>query len=526
MNRIHRSEGRSVSERTKTANRAASSAQAAGRAGSVASARDYVAPELDNLDHAVDWFTYDPPRDKHENRMSKPSKPKGRFHVVTYGCQMNKLDTELVGSRLLEAGYVPTEDEADADVILLNTCSIREHAEDRVWGRIGALKARKRARPGLILGVLGCMAQEHQAWLREKMPHVDLVCGTMDFGAIDLHIERIRETRAGVVATGDGATGDDIERNVGLRPNRAQAFVNIIRGCNMPCSYCIVPRTRGPEVSRPVDEIVREVERLAVDGVTEITLLGQTVNAYGHDLAKGTDLALLLCELHRIPALRRIAFITSHPNWLTPRLMECMAALPRVSRYFHLPAQSGSNDVLARMKRKYTVERYLARVGDLRSLIPDMEFAADFIVGFPGETDDEHAASVRLMEQARFSQSFVFRYSPRPLTLSADTMTDDVPDDVKQRRNTELLEVQRRISAEKNALLVGQTMDILVEGPSKKRADRYTGRTPRNRIVHFANADAALTGRYVSVRVLEATAYSLTGELVTEDERHELEFAV
>lgn len=441
---------------------------------------------------------------------------KGKFHLLTYGCQMNKLDSELVASRMFEAGYEATDREEEASIVLLNTCSVREHAEDRVWGRLGALKSRKRYDPQLIVGVLGCMAQEHQAFLRAKMPHVDLVCGTQEFGAIDRLVEEIRATKRAIVATGDGATGDEIERNVGLRPNRAQAFVTIIRGCNMPCTFCIVPRTRGPEVSRPVDDIVREVERLVADGVTEVTLLGQTVNAYGHDLGRGTDLALLLEELHRIPALRRIAFITSHPNWLKPRLMETMASLTRVSRYFHLPAQSGSDAVLARMQRRYTVEKYTRRIRELRSLIPEIELASDFIVGFPGETERDHEATKRLLEETRFAQSFVFKYSPRPLTVSADLMQDDVTDETKRRRNQELLAIQEGVSLEKNRSLVGRVVEVLVEGPSKKRSDRYTGRTSRNRIVHFANDDPARVGRYVSVRIREATPYSLAGELVRE----------
>ena len=438
-----------------------------------------------------------------------------KFHLVTYGCQMNKLDSELVKTRLCSAGYSETEAEDEASLILLNTCSVREHAEDRVWSRLGALRARKRNDPDLVIGVLGCMAQEHQVFLRTRMPHVDLVCGTREFGAIDDLVKRARGGD-GVVATGDGVSGDAVTRDVTQRPSRAQAFVSIIRGCNMPCTFCVVPRTRGEEVCRPVDEIVEEAERLAADGVTEVTLLGQTVNAYGHGLGRGVDLALLLRELHAVPALRRIAFITSHPNYLTPRLMETMADLPRVSRYFHLPAQSGSNTMLAKMKRCYTVERYLDRITRLREMIPDIEFASDFIVGFPGETDEDHAATMRLMEEARFAQSFVFKYSPRPLTVSGDVYEDDVPEPVKAQRNQDLLEIQKRISFEKNEALVGELELVLVEGPSKTRSDRYTGRTMRHRLVHFPCSDPGLVGSYVPVRVREAGPYSVSGELELE----------
>ena len=445
---------------------------------------------------------------------------KEKFCLLTYGCQMNKLDSELIASRLVEAGHVQAEREADASILLFNTCSVREHAEDRVWGRLGALMARKRVEPDLLIGVLGCMATEHKLFIRTRMPHVDLVCGTMDFGRIHELIHKIRADREAIVACEEDASGDLIPRNVGLRPSRAQAYVNIIRGCNMSCTFCIVPRTRGLELSRPIDAISREVERLVGDGVTEITLLGQTVNAYGHDLPGKPSLAKLLLELHAIPSLRRIAFITSHPNFLTKELMETMAALPRVSRYFHLPAQSGSNEMLARMRRLYTVEKYKARIADLRSLIPEIEFASDFIVGFPGESEDDHRQSLALMEELRFAQSYVFKYSPRPSTVAADHYEADVPEEVKKRRNQELLRLQDGISLEKNRALVAETVEVLVEGPSKRGEGRYMGRSSRNRIVHFDNDDAAMVGRYVPVRIVDAYSHSLLGEVRDEDRRH------
>ncbi|PIE22032.1 MAG: tRNA (N6-isopentenyl adenosine(37)-C2)-methylthiotransferase MiaB [Planctomycetota bacterium] len=443
----------------------------------------------------------------------------GTFHLVTYGCQMNKLDSELVASRLVQAGWEAAIDEEQADLILLNTCSVRENAEDRVWGRLGSLKSRKRQKPGLLLGVLGCMAQEHKVFIRSRMPHVDLVCGTRDFGRIDELIAEIHEKRSSIVATGNDGGGDLVHREVQLRPHPSQAFVNIIRGCNMPCTYCIVPATRGEELCRPVADIVDEVLRLVGDGVTEITLLGQTVNAYGHDLRPRASLAMLLRELHQIPALRRISFITSHPNYLTPELMDAMAELPRVSRYFHLPAQSGSDRMLLRMQRKYDVQRYLKRVEELRARVPEIEFASDWIVGFPGETEEDHQASIELMERVRFSQSFVFKYSPRPLTVADDYFEDDVPEEVKARRNQELLAVQERISLEKNQALIGQQLEVMVEGPSKSRADRFTGRTMRNRLVHFDCSDHHLIGRYLSVQIQDAGSFSLSGVLVNESQQ-------
>ena len=444
-----------------------------------------------------------------------------KFHLRSYGCQMNLLDSELVASKLVQAGYRPAENEDEAGILLFNTCSVRDHAENRVWSKLGALRARKDKEPDLFIGVLGCMAQEHKIFLRTRMPHVDLVCGTMDFAKIDEYIDSIREKKEGLVRTGDEASGDLVERDVKLRPNRAQAYVNIIRGCNMPCTYCIVPATRGLEVSRPIAEILPEVENLVSDGVTEITLLGQTVNAYGHDLPGKQNLAKLLRQLHVLPALRRINFITSHPNFLTRELMETMAELPRVSRYFHLPAQSGSNDVLQRMKRLYTREKYLARIRDLRELIPDMEFASDWIVGYPGETEEDHEQTMSLMEEVRFSQSYVFKYSPRPLTVADDYFEDDVPEDVKARRNQDLLEIQNRISREKNQALLGRVVEVLVEGPSKKKGDgRYQGRTQRNRIVHMEGIGEDQVGCYLPVRIETAMHHSLIGTPVDDEDEN------
>jgi tRNA-2-methylthio-N6-dimethylallyladenosine synthase len=274
-----------------------------------------------------------------------------RYHLTSYGCQMNKLDSELVESKLRQRGYVAAPSEQDAGVVLLNTCSVRQHAEDRVWSKLGKLRQRKRHEPGLVVGVLGCMAQEHKRYLLSRMPHVDLVVGPSAFGDIDETVERARERNAviaaarepartkhevagaGVDSVDQGISGDTIVRDVRVRPHRSQAFVSVMRGCNMPCTHCIVPTTRGDEISRPIAEIDEEAQRLCDDGVTEITLLGQTVNAYGRDLTgQDATLARLLRDLHTIPALRRLAFITSHPNFLSPALVDALAELPKVAR--------------------------------------------------------------------------------------------------------------------------------------------------------------------------------------------------
>jgi len=451
--------------------------------------------------------------------MSEPS----TYFLHSYGCQMNKLDSELVEARLRSAGYQRATDESAADVVLLNTCSVRQHAEDRVWSRLGRLRIRKRRQPNLVVGVLGCMAEEHKRFLQARMPHVDLVVGPSAFGDIDQRVELARRKRAagavaaGIVSVGAGVSGDAIVREVGVRPHKSQAYVSIMRGCNMPCSYCIVPATRGAEISRPIEQIHDEALRLADDGVTEITLLGQTVNAYGRDLGRGVTLALLLRRLHEIPSLRRIAFITSHPNFLSPALVDAIAELPRISRYLHLPAQSGSDRVLKAMRRGYTVDRYLRRVDQLRERVPEMELHSDFIVGYPGEEAEDFDGTIALMERVRFAQSYVFKYSPRPGTVAAD-LEDHVSDAEKARRNEVLLALQGEHSLAYNRELIGSVQEVLVEGESPKNPARLSGRTWHHRIVHFGSSDHSLAGRYVPVRITEAFAHSTVGELLAEDE--------
>lgn len=449
-----------------------------------------------------------------------------RYLLHSYGCQMNKLDSELVESKLQERGYRPAEGEDDADVVLLNTCSVRQHAEDRVWSRLGVLRQKKRQKPGLVVGVIGCMAEEHQRYMRARMPHVDLVVGPSAFGDIDEKVETLRhqnlaaldgaEAHDGVVLSGHGVSGDTIRRDVRVRPHRSQAYVSVMRGCNMPCAYCIVPTTRGKEISRPIADIVEEAQRLCDDGVTEITLLGQTVNAYGRDLGKGVTLSALLRSLHEIPSLRRLAFITSHPNFLSPELIDTLAELPKVARYLHLPAQSGSDAVLKRMRRGYTYDRYVRRAEQLWAKAPDIELQSDWIVGFPGETDEEFQRTVDLMERIEFSQSYVFKYSPRPATLSADEMVDDVPDAVKAERNQVLLALQELHTQKKHQALLGTTQEILVTGESKVKG-RLSGRTWHHRIVHFDSTDLSLTGQYLPVRIDEALGHSLVGTVLAYD---------
>ncbi len=461
------------------------------------------------------------------------------YYLHSYGCQMNKLDSELVESRLASAGYARAASETDADVVLLNTCSVRQHAEDRVWSRLGVLRIRKRAQPSLVVGVLGCMAQEHKQYMQARMPHVDLVVGPSAFGDIDQKVDaaRLRNASltpkvdahgrprllasAGLLAIGDGVSGDTVVRDVKLRPQRAQAYVSIMRGCNMPCTYCIVPSTRGAEVSRPMAQIVEEAQRLCDDGVTEICLLGQTVNAYGRDLAEAATLATLLRQLHAIPSLRRLAFITSHPNFVTAELIDALAELPKIARYLHFPAQSGSTAVLKAMRRGYTRERYLQRVEQLAK-VSDLDLHSDFIVGYPGESEADFDATVSLMQQVRFAQSYVFKYSPRPGTVAAE-LIDDVPEPEKQRRNQVLLALQNEHSLAKNRALEGSVQEVLVEGVGD--GGRMSGRTAHHRIVHFACTDQDLMGRYAPARITQGNEHSLMGELLADDAHQGVERA-
>jgi tRNA-2-methylthio-N6-dimethylallyladenosine synthase len=429
-------------------------------------------------------------------------------YLESFGCQMNKLDSELLLGSLRREGYLLAASDEEADVILLNTCSVREHAEEKVFSRAGLLKRRRAA----VIGVIGCMARNHQAGIVERLPHVNLVCGPRQFGAIPRLIGEIRRTgqRRVVTEEFDDEFLDPTHAEE-LRDTPFQAYVKVMEGCDLACAFCIVPRVRGAEVSRPPEAIVEEVRRLAAEGVVEVTLLGQTVNSYGKGLRPRIDLAGLLARLHEIEGIRRLRFITSHPSFVRRSLVEALRDLPRVCKYLHIPPQSGSDRVLAAMKRGYTRARYLALVEELRAEVPALELAGDFIVGFPGETEEEFEQTAELMERVRFQNSFVFKYSPRPGTAAAG-LPDDVPEADKRRRNARLLEIQKRHSEGRNAALVGRTLEVLVEGPSKTNPERLTGRTDTHRIAVF-EGPAGLAGRFVGVTIEEVTGTTLYGRL-------------
>ena len=433
--------------------------------------------------------------------------------IETYGCQMNVLDSELIGSRLAGAGYEFASRPEDADVILFNTCSVRDHAENRALSNAGNTRRLKEKKPDLVVGIVGCMAERRQEEIFDRLPHVQVIVGPRKMGAIPRLIDEARATGGRRIAVRD--TDDEFidgAEDVAGREGRFKAYVKAMEGCDLSCAFCIVPATRGKEVSRPPDVIVEEVRRLADAGCVEVTLLGQTVNSYGKGLRPRIDLGGLLRRMHEVPGLRRIRFITSHPSFVRSSLIEAMRDLPKVCGYLHIPAQSGSNDVLRRMRRGYTRERYLDIVAQLRDRVPGIEIASDFIVGFPGETEGDFEQTVSLIREVRFQNSYVFKYSSRPGT-DASAMEDEVDEVEKKRRNKVLLDVQMSLAGPRNERYVGKRVEVLVEGPSKTNPLRQTGRTDTWRIVNF-EAARDLRGRFVEVEITSATALSLKGVVV------------
>ena len=440
----------------------------------------------------------------------------GRVHLVNFGCQMNVLDAELVLGDLARKGYTRTDDPAAADVILVNTCSVREHAEDRVWSLLGTYRPLKREKPSLKIGVLGCMAQRLKGEVARRAPHVDLVLGTSSFRSAVDDLEDLARRGGRIQRTDrrpDPEHLPDADREISVRPDRHRAFVTIMRGCDHGCTYCIVPTTRGREVSRPIADVLDETRRLAEDGVREVTFLGQNVNTYGGDRSGEGGLADLLERTAEIEGIARIRFLTSNPFDMTEDMMRRFGRLPKVMPWLHIPAQSGSDAVLSRMRRTYTAAQYREVVGWARRHVAGAEITSDFIVGFPGETDDDFRKTLELVLEIGFVQSYVFKYSVRPNTVAARRMDDDVPEETKRERNLALLAAQDRISDAANAALVGRSVELLLDEPSRTDPSRVSGRTPGNRLVHV-RADASCAGRLAVARVTDATAHSLRADLV------------
>lgn len=462
--------------------------------------------------------------------------PPKKLYIETVGCQMNLLDSELVVGKLRSEGYVLTNDINQADTILYNTCSVRQHAEDKIYSALGRIKQLKEQKPGLSIGVLGCMAQKDQAKILRRAPHVDVIVGPGQLAKVSELLVLARETATPQMAVSlprtagskDTVTASFAEydplREPAMRPSPFQAFVRIMMGCDKFCTYCIVPSVRGPEQSRPPDVIVEESRKLASEGVKEITLLGQTVNSYKYQTPGGRTARLsdLLARLHEIDGVERIKFITNYPNDMTDDLLQAIRDLPKVSRYLHVPAQSGCDEMLKRMKRNYTVAFYEEMLAKTRETIPEVAVSSDFIVGFCGETEASFERTMRLVERSRFKNSFIFKYSARQGTKADVLFNDDVPEEVKKRRNNDLLAVQNAICFEDNRPFVDRVVEVLVEGPSKSAAKRdapgelgqLTGRTTCDRIVVFEGHER-LVGRIVPVRIEDATAVTLFGRVVT-----------
>jgi tRNA-2-methylthio-N6-dimethylallyladenosine synthase len=461
-----------------------------------------------------------------------------KLYIETVGCQMNVLDSELVVGTLRRHGYEITHEPADADVIFFNTCSVRQHAEDKVYSALGRLRGHMHGHPEKVLGVLGCMAQKDRDKILRRAPHVDIICGTGQLGRLPELIEQVRATGKPQLAlslarneasrpevTASFESYDPL-RDPSMRPTPFQAYVRVQIGCDKFCTYCVVPATRGPEQGRHPEHIAAEVRQLAGEGCKEVTLIGQTVNSYRHDTGDGRHVRLsgLLERIHDTEGIERIKFITNFPRDMSDDLLDAVRALPKVCTYLHVPAQSGCNEVLRRMKRLYTVEFYRDMLARCREQVPGVAISSDFIVGFCGETEESFAKTCELVRHSGFKNSFIFKYSARPGTKADDLYPDDVPEEVKKRRNNDLLAIQAGASLEDHRRLVGQTALVLVEGPSKNSQKAHaeaaggpiqlTGRTMTDHIVVF-EGNARLIGRTLPVRIDEATAFTLFGEVLT-----------
>jgi tRNA-2-methylthio-N6-dimethylallyladenosine synthase len=463
------------------------------------------------------------------------------YTVRTFGCQMNEHDSERIAGLLEADGLRPADRPDEADVVVLNTCCIRENADNKLYGHLGHLKALKRTRPDLQIVVGGCLAQKDRDTIVERAPHVDVVFGTHNVAraAELLHEQRARGGGRPLVEILDETAADDRASFPSALPVRREVpyagWVTIQIGCDNSCAFCIVPAVRGPEISRTVDEIVDEVRGLAADGVTEVTLLGQNVNSYGRDLQRerrragaGGDVRVrpLFADLLRavgdVEGIRRVRYTSPHPKDLRPETIAAMAETPTVCEHLHLPLQAGSDRVLAAMHRGYTAERYLERLAAARAAIPDLAVTTDIIVGFPGETDDDFERTLEVVAEAEYDSAYTFLFSPRPGTEAAALVDRFVPADVCASRFERLRLVVERSALRRHRARVGLVEEVLVEGPSRKDPSVLTGRTRQNKLVHFASADPLRPGTYASVRVTGAAPHHLAGELlsVTVPARH------
>jgi len=453
-----------------------------------------------------------------------------KFFIKTYGCQMNERDSEQVAHSLIARGYERADSEQEADVVLLNTCSVRDMADQKALGKMGMLGRIANERPHVVFGFLGCMAQARGASLLKNLPHVDLIVGTQKFhrvadyvgDALERKLTRaMDDPRFSIVDVDEEPGSQSTIRHQQLAPKQATAFISIMQGCNMHCTFCIVPQTRGAERSRTIEQIVAEVRELVSRGVKEVTLLGQIVNLYGrHEFPKIDDkspFVQLLDAVHEIEGLQRLRFTSPHPIGFREDLIDAYRRLPKLVDHLHLPVQSGSNRILKAMHRTYTAEKYADLARQVRDARKGIAITTDIIVGFPGETEDDFNQTRALVDEIKFDNAFVFRYSPRRDTPAAG-MADQIDERIKERRNHHLLEIVNESARHINERLVGRTLEVLCEGPSKTNPSRLMGRTRTNKIVLF-EGPGEFVGVLVDVRIERATGFSLYGTPVPAEKR-------
>ncbi len=451
-----------------------------------------------------------------------------KVYLKTYGCQMNERDTEQVARMFTEGGYTLTQTEKDADAVLINTCSVRDQAEQKALGKMGIMGKQRKKRSHVVYGFMGCMAQSRGQELFERIPHLDVVVGTQKYHKVFEYVDGILSKRLEArmddpALSLSGTSVCDIEEETDSqntirdhlpKARNASAFVSIMQGCNMRCSFCIVPDTRGKERGRPIAEIVKEVEFLAGQGVKEITLLGQIVNLYGRTEFPKVDgkspFVQLLEAVHEVGGIERIRFISPHPIGYRDDLVAAFTYLPKLMSHIHFPMQSGSDRILKTMRRPYKNAKFVEICEKMRAARPDIAITTDIIVGFPGETEEDFQATVDTVERLQFDNAFVFRYSKRKDTPAAE-MEGQLPEEVKEERNQRLLEIVDRLAKEKNAAIVGSVQRVLCEGSSKYNPSTLSGRTPQNKIVIFEGDADRLTGEILDIRVEESTGFTTYG---------------
>lgn len=443
----------------------------------------------------------------------RPLTGEGRkLFIETYGCQMNAGDSEIVVSIMQQEGYRYTENIDEADIILINTCSIRDNAEQRIWGRLSAMRQLKRRKPSLIVGIIGCMAERLKEQLIEKGTGVDIVAGPDSYRSLP---ELVRTAENGTKGINVELSKEETYAEIApvrLDRNGVSAFIAIMRGCNNYCAYCVVPYTRGIERSRDPQTIVAEARALFENGYREVTLLGQNVNSYSFGEVGFPELMAMVAE---ISPLLRVRFATSHPKDISDRLLEVMARYDNICKAIHLPAQSGSNEMLKKMNRKYTREWYLERIAAIRRYMPDCAISTDLIAGFCGETLEDHQQTLSLMKEVGYASAFMFKYSERPGTFSARHFEDDIADDEKTRRLNEIIALQNSLSVISNEAEIGKVRQVLVEGTSKRSDEQMCGRTSQNKMVIFDRGDHK-AGDYITVKITSCSSATLFGEEIFE----------